>query len=120
MSIDKSIPNTSTYFVHHNQRINPGKTGIWRRDAAALMNPTVTRTKVDIRAQFFIFQSPTASANSMRDRDTRIRKNLANAGTVLPGDKRTNAGKAIALTKKKTAIAVTPLGRFIFSPDAPN
>ena len=117
MSIDKSIPNTSTYFVHHNQRINPGKTGIWRRDAAALMNPTVTRTKVDIRAQFFIFQSPIASANSMRD--TRIRKNLANAGTSFPGDKRTNAGKAIALTKKKTAIAVTPLGRFISSPDAP-
>lgn len=64
----------------------------------------------DTRAQFFIFQSPIARTNSLRD--INISKGFEKV-VILTGDRRTNAGKTVAPTIKKTAMTVTPLGRFI-------
>jgi len=71
----------------------------------------MTKIAVDMHAQFFIFQSPIARINSIRD--ISIVKDLAKPVASLWGDRRTNAGKTVAPTVKKTAMTVTPLGRFI-------
>jgi hypothetical protein len=73
----------------------------------------LTKIAVHTRAQFLSLQSPSARSNSTTD--ISISRDLNKLVASLRNDRIANEGKTMALAKKKTAMTVTPVGRFMSS-----